>query len=174
MKKNKFIQNWGTASYGLLLKEIYDGEVVNNTFKENTIGIFLEGSTRINYTKNNFERNGWAIKVNGGCYLNIFSGNNFLGNSFDLSYNTKMNDNSFEGNYWSSYAGYDLDKDKIGDVPFRPVKLFSYVVNRTPESIILLRSLFVDIINFSERVSPIFTPDDLLDNHPAMKRFAND
>jgi nitrous oxidase accessory protein len=174
MKKNKFIQNWGTASYGLLLKEIYDGEVVNNTFKENTIGIFLEGSTRINYTKNNFERNGWAIKVNGGCYLNIFSGNNFLGNSFDLSYNTKMNDNSFEGNYWSSYAGYDLDKDKIGDVLFRPVKLFSYVVNRTPESIILLRSLFVDIINFSERVSPIFTPDDLLDNHPAMKRFAND
>ncbi|MGW8121547.1 nitrous oxide reductase family maturation protein NosD [Roseivirga echinicomitans] len=174
MKNNKFLQNWGTASYGLLLKEIYDGEVVNNTFKENTIGIFIEGSTRINYTSNDFERNGWAIKVSGGCYLNIFSKNNFLSNSFDLSYNTKMNDNSFDGNYWSSYSGYDLDKDKIGDVPFRPVKLFSYVVNRTPETIILLRSLFVDIINFSERVSPIFTPNDLLDNYPAMKRFKND
>jgi nitrous oxidase accessory protein len=174
MKKNRFAQNWGTASYGLLLKEIYDGEVVNNTFKENTIGIFIEGSTRINYTNNDFERNGWAIKVSGGCYLNIFSKNNFLSNSFDLSYNTKMNDNSFDGNYWSSYSGYDLDKDKIGDVPFRPVKLFSYVVNRTPETIILLRSLFVDIINFSERVSPVFTPNDLLDNRPAMKLFTND
>lgn len=174
MKKNRFVQNWGTASYGLLLKEIYDGEVVNNTFNENTIGIFIEGSTRINYTNNEFERNGWAIKVSGGCYLNIFSKNNFLSNSFDLSYNTKMNDNSFDGNYWSSYSGYDLNKDKIGDVPFRPVKLFSYVVNRTPETIILLRSLFVDIINFSERVSPVFTPNDLLDNSPAMNRFAND
>ena len=59
-----------------------------------------------------------------------------------------MNDNKFDGNYWSSYSGYDLDKDQIGDVPYRPVKLFSYVVNRTPETIILLRSLFVDLINF--------------------------
>jgi nitrous oxidase accessory protein len=54
-------------------------------------------------------------------------------------------------------------------VPFRPVKLFSYVVNKTPETIILLRSLFVDMINFSERVSPVFTPDDLSDEKPLMK-----
>lgn len=174
MRENRFIRNWGTASYGLLLKEIYDAEVEGNTFNENTIGIFIEGSTRINYTGNHFERNGWAIKVSGGCYLNIFSGNNFLSNSFDVSYNTKMNDNRFEGNYWSSYSGYDIDKDGVGDVPYRPVKLFSYIVNKTPESIILLRSLFVDIINFSEKVSPVFTPDDLIDNRPAMKRLQDD
>ena len=171
MKRNKFITNWGTASYGLLLKEIYDAEVVDNDFKENTVGIFIEGSTRINYLKNDFESNGWAIKVSGGCYTNKFSNNNFIGNSFDVSYNGKMNDNTFHGNYWSSYSGYDLDKDGQGDVPYRPVKLFSYVVNQTPETIILLRSLFVDIINFSERVSPIFTPDQLVDELPSMKEF---
>ncbi len=174
MKGNHFVQNWGTASYGLLLKEIYDAEVENNIFEENTVGIFLEGSTRINYTGNEFVQNGWAIKVSGGCYTNIFSRNNFISNSFDVSYNSKMNDNLFEGNYWSSYSGYDLDKDKVGDVPYRPVKLFSYVVNKTPETIILLRSFFVDLINFSERVSPVFTPDNLVDNAPAMKRFSND
>lgn len=174
MKENRFVRNWGTASYGLLLKEIYDAEVEGNTFSENTIGIFIEGSTRINYKGNDFVRNGWAIKVSGGCYLNIFSGNNFLSNSFDVSYNTKMNDNRFESNYWSSYSGYDIDKDGVGDVPYRPVKLFSYIVNKTPESIILLRSLFVDIINFSEKVSPVFTPDDLIDTTPAMKRLRYD
>ena len=82
-----------------------------------------------------------------------------------------MNDNTFDGNYWSDYSGYDLDRDQVGDVPYRPVKLFSYIVNRTPETIVLLRSLFVDIINFSERVSPVFTPDDLQDSKPAMKPF---
>ena len=174
MKHNRFIQNWGTASYGLLLKEIYDAEVEDNQFQENTIGIFIEGCTRINYTSNNFKQNGWAIKVSGGTYTNIFSRNNFISNSFDISYNSKMNDNKFEGNYWSSYSGYDLDKDQIGDVPYRPVKLFSYVVNKTPETIILLRSLFVDIINFSERVSPVFTPDNLVDHAPSMKRFTDD
>nr|MDP6908075.1 nitrous oxide reductase family maturation protein NosD [Flavobacteriales bacterium] len=50
-----------------------------------------------------------------------------------------------------------------------PVKLFSYIVNRTPETIVLLRSLFVDIINFSEKVSPVFTPDELVDETPFMK-----
>jgi len=43
------------------------------------------------------------------------------------------------------------------------------VVNRTPETIVLLRSLFMDIIDFSERVSPVFTPDNLKDAQPLMK-----
>ncbi|MCP4457367.1 MAG: nitrous oxide reductase family maturation protein NosD [Cytophagales bacterium] len=171
MKENKFIENWGTASYGLLLKEINDAEVENNTFRENTIGVFVEGSNRVNYVDNRFESNGWAVKVSGGCYENYFMRNNFISNSFDLAYNGKLNDNKFEGNFWSTYSGYDLDKNGIGDVPYRPVKLFSYVVNKTPEAIILLRSLFVDIINFSEQVSPVFTPDNLVDPQPSMKPF---
>ena len=170
MYNNIFRENWGSASYGLLLKEINDAEIIGNTFEENTIGINIEGTNRINYKNNNFIRNGWAIKVRGACYTNNFLKNNFLYNSFDLSYNGRLNDNVFDSNYWSSYTGYDLDKDGIGDVPYRPVKLFSYIVNRTPETIILLRSLFIGIIDFSEKVSPIFTPDDLFDNNPSIKK----
>ncbi len=169
MERNTFFKNWGSASYGLLLKEIYDAEIINNVFEENTIGINAEGSTRINYIRNSFKGNGWAIKIAGACYANVFEQNNFMSNAFDVSYNSKMNDNRFVGNYWSDYTGYDLDKDGVGDVPYRPVKLFSYIVNRTPETIVLLRSLFVDIINFSEKVSPVFTPDELVDETPFMK-----
>ncbi len=148
MYNNIFKENWGSASYGMLLKEINDAEIVGNTFEENTIGINIEGSNRINYKNNNFVNNGWAIKVRGACYTNNFINNNFLYNSFDISYNSKINDNVFDNNYWSNYTGYDLDKDGVGDVPYRPVKLFSYIVNRTPETIILLRSLFIDIIDW--------------------------
>lgn len=169
MKDNLFENNWGTASFGLLLKEIYDAEIEGNTFSENTVAISVEGSTRINYIGNTFVQNGWAIKMSGGCYNNAFFTNSFSNNSFDLSFNSRLNDNLFSGNYWSTYNGYDLDKDGIGDVPHRPVKLFSYVVNRTPESIILLRSIFVDLINFTENVTPIFTPVDLIDESPLMK-----
>ena len=170
MLNNVFKKNWGSASYGLLLKEINDAEIIGNTFEKNTIGINIEGTNRINYKNNNFIRNGWAMKVRGACYANKFYNNNFLYNSFDISYNSKLNDNEFDNNYWSNYTGYDLDKDGIGDVPYRPVKLFSYIVNRTPETIILLRSLFIDIIDFSEKVSPVFTPDNLLDNNPSIKK----
>jgi nitrous oxidase accessory protein len=171
MINNTFKKNWGTAAFGILLKEINDAEISNNTFEENTVGINIEGSNRIVYDNNDFISNGYAIRVLGACYANTFSRNNFLYNSFDISYNSKINDNVFENNYWSSYAGYDLDKDGIGDVPYRPVKLFSYIVNRTPETIILMRSLFMDIIDFSEKVSPVFTPNNLLDNRPQMKKF---
>ncbi|MDO5607573.1 MAG: nitrous oxide reductase family maturation protein NosD [Capnocytophaga sp.] len=169
MTGNSFLDNWGTASYGLLLKEIYDADIINNTFRNNTIAINLEGSTRMNYIGNTFENNGWAVKVAGACYKNVFRANNFKNNSFDMAYNSNLNDNEFDGNYWSDYTGYDLDRDGIGDVPYRPVKLFSYVVNKTPETIVLLRSLFVDIINFSERVTPVFTPENLLDHKPLMQ-----
>lgn len=172
MKRNKFQYNWGTAAYGLLLKEINDAEIANNTFEENTTGINVEGSNRINYTGNTFKNNGWAVKVKGACYNNVFINNNFLYNSFDVSYNARLNDNKFYQNFWSEYTGYDLDEDGFGDVPYRPVKLFSYIVNRTPETIILMRSLFVDIIDFSEKVSPVFTPDNLLDEAPLMKKYS--
>ena len=170
MIKNRFVNNWGSSSYGLLLKEINDAKITDNIFNKNTIGISIEGSNRIDYLNNDFINNGWALKVRGACYTNKFYNNNFLYNSFDVSYNSNINDNSFDHNYWSNYTGYDLDKNGIGDVPYRPVKLFSYIVNRTPETIILLRSLFIDIIDFSEKVSPVFTPDNLVDNNPLIKK----
>jgi len=168
MYNNIFKKNWGTASYGILLKEINDAELKHNVFEDNTIGINADGTNRITYTENTFINNGYAIKVHGACYDNIYSKNNFLYNSFDLSYSGNLNSNKFENNFWSNYTGYDLDKNGIGDIPYRPVKLFSYLVNRTPESIVLLRSLFIDIIDFSEKVSPVFTPENLIDNQPLM------
>jgi nitrous oxidase accessory protein len=170
MHNNTFQKNWGTASYGLLLKEINDSNINNNIFEKNTVGINVEGSNRITFKNNNFIKNGWAVRIRGACYANIFVGNNFMFNSFDLSYNTGINDNSFNKNYWSNYRGYDLNKDGIGDVPYRPVKLFSYVVNKSPETIILLRSLLTEIIDFSEKVTPLFTPKNLLDNSPLIKK----
>ncbi len=169
MKRNTFRLNWGTASYGLLLKEITDLEVIENLFEENTIGINADGSNRVHYEHNTFSGNGWAVRFIGACYGNKFVGNNFLNNALEISYKGSVNGNFFDRNYWSSYSGYDLNHDHIGDVPYRPVKLFSYIVNDTPETIVLLRSLFVDLINFSEKVSPVFTPDNLKDMNPMME-----
>lgn len=174
MTQNRFNRNWGPASYGILLKEITDSELKNNLIDENTTGILVDGSSRIHYNNNNFRRNGVAVKFTGASYDNIFESNNFMHNSFDISYNGRINNNQFNKNYWSSYSGYDLNKDGTGDIPFRPVKLFSYITNKTPESIVLLRSLFIDILNFSEKVSPVFTPGELIDNFPRMKPVKND
>ncbi len=168
---NLFENNWGAAAYGLLLKEIHDSQIEGNLFKENTVGIFAETSNRVVYTKNSFVQNGWAMRISGGCQNLKMTTNNFIGNSFDLAVHTSGVDNNFDGNFWSDYAGYDLDRNGVGDVPHRPMKLFSHVVSQTPESMVLLRSLFVDILNFSEKVSPIFTPENVVDNQPLITKF---
>lgn len=169
MIDNQFSFNWGSSSYGLLLKEINDALVLNNNFENNTIGIFVEGSNRIKYSYNDFRKNGWGIKFSGGCSANEISQNNFLNNSLDLVINVKLSDNKIENNYWNEYAGYDLDRNNIGDIPHYPVKLFSYILDQVPEAIVLMRSFFVDIINFSEKISPVFTPKEVFDPKPLMR-----
>ncbi|HMQ50143.1 MAG TPA: nitrous oxide reductase family maturation protein NosD [Saprospiraceae bacterium] len=169
MFDNLFDHNWGTAAYGLLLKEIYDAHIAGNRFTQNTIGIFLEGATRIEYRHNLFKNNGWAIQMTGGCLDNHFSANDFETNTLDMVVNSRVNNNTFNGNYWSEYAGYDLDRDGTGDVPHRPVKLFSYILNQSPESIVLLRSFFIDLLNYSEKISPVFTPQEVSDQSPLMQ-----
>ncbi len=169
MDDNVFKHNWGAASYGLLLKDISDSEIINNQFEENSVGIFMEGCSRLKITSNNFFKNGWAIKLMANSMGNYFEQNNFIANSFDISTNSQQNFNSFESNYWSNYSGYDLDKDGIGDIPFRPVTMFSMMVESHSTSLILLNSLFIQVLDIAEKVIPALTPNALMDQKPKMK-----
>lgn len=174
MKKNNFIDNWGTTNYGLLFKEISDGELSGNVFQNNTIGIFSDGSNRIKIINNEFRGNGWALNIYSNCLDNEIAYNNFISNTFDLITNSSKHKNNYHDNYWDQYSGYDLNKDGIGDVPHRPVKLFSYLIGKVPESIILLRSFFIDMINIAEKVAPVLTPQSLMDERPKMKLITYD
>ncbi|WP_321538514.1 NosD domain-containing protein [Flavobacterium piscinae] len=51
MINNYFDENWGASSYGLLLKEISDSYIYTNYFKNNTSGIYMEGTNRIKIEK---------------------------------------------------------------------------------------------------------------------------
>ena len=75
---------------------------------------------------------------------------------------------TFAENYWDAYVGYDLDRDGFGDVPFRPVRLFSVLVEQNEPLLILLRSFFLDLLEAAERVAPVLTPDKLVDGRPMM------
>ncbi len=174
MKNNYFIDNWGASNYGLLFKEIYDGELSGNIFQNNTTAIFADGSNRIKIINNEFRSNGWAMNIFSSCMDNEIAYNNFLSNTFDLTTNGSRNNNNYHDNYWDQYAGYDLDKDGIGDVPYRPVRLFSYLIGKVPEAIILLRSFFIDMINIAEKVAPVLTPQSLMDEKPRMKMIIYD
>lgn len=170
MDGNRFENNRGAAAYGLLVKDIYDSRIVNNTISGNSIGLYSEASNRLTITGNIFKNNGWAVKVMANSMDNMFSGNQFLHNSFDVATNSRQNFNLFINNYYSRYNGYDLDRDGLGDVPYRPVKLFSYLVERNEPALILMNSAFVELLNLAETVLPVLTPETLIDSQPLMEK----
>jgi nitrous oxidase accessory protein len=169
MVGNKFELNWGPSSYGILLKDITDSHIQGNTFLKNSVGIHMEGSSRINATKNIFKENGWAIKVQASCDDNNFYRNNFYGNSFDIATNGTMVLNKFYNNYWDKYEGYDRNKDGVGDVPYHPVSMYSMIVEQNPNSLILLRSFMVSLLDKAEKAIPSLTPENLIDDTPMIK-----
>ncbi len=168
MHGNTFVHNWGASSYGLLLKEINDSEITGNRFVGNTVGLHAEGSNRLRVTRNEFAQNGYAVRIMANSMDGTFAGNNFVGNAFDVATNSRQSFNTFDANYWSEYRGYDLDRDGVGDAPHHPVRLFSLLVEKTPPGLVLLGSLFVNLIDTAERVMPVFTPETLVDRRPSM------
>jgi len=173
MRRNRFLASWGASSYGLLLKEIKNGEVAGNRFEGNSIGLFVESSDRIAFEGNDFTENGWAVKVMADATGNRFASNTFMRNTFDVATNSqKTTGSTFDGNYWDRYRGYDLDRDGVGDVPFHPVRLYSVVVERHEPALVLLRSFFVDVLDAVEAVLPLLTPEVLVDRRPAMQPIA--
>jgi nitrous oxidase accessory protein len=169
MINNVFQENWGDASYGLLLKEIRDSHIVGNRFFKNTAGIYIEGCSRSQFADNDFVANGYAMRLQANCEANMVSGNNFMGNTFDLASNGQTVLNTLKGNYWDRYEGYDLDRDGQGDVPFHPVSLYAMVLERMPQATILLRSFTVTLLDRMEKVMPSLTPNDLRDDSPLTK-----
>lgn len=169
MIRNYFEENWGDGAYGLLLKEISDGFIDNNFFVKNTAGIFMEGASRLQLQQNVFEGNGWAMKIQASCMDVTVTGNNFKGNTFDVGTNGSLVLNTFNNNYWDKYDGYDLNKDQLGDIPFRPVSMYAMIVEKNPPAMILFRSLMSSLLDKTEKVLPSLTPENLKDEHPLMK-----
>ena len=167
---NRFEDNWGSSAYGLLLKEIRDSELKGNRFSRNTVGVVADGANRLVATRNEFVGNGWGIRLDASTDDAEITDNNFLGNTFDVSTNSRESSATLRGNYFDEYRGYDLDRDGIGDVPHRPVRLFSILVARNTPAMILLRSLFVTVLDVAERAIPSLTPGLLSDTRPAMRR----
>ncbi|MBK8248363.1 MAG: nitrous oxide reductase family maturation protein NosD [Gemmatimonadetes bacterium] len=170
MRRNVFARSRGSASYGLLLKDINDSEIVDNQFLANSVGLYLEDAGRNRVVGNTFRENGWALRSLASAQDNRYEGNTFELNAFDVTTNSRQSVSTFRGNYWDRYQGYDLDRNGVGDVPHLPVRLFSLVVEQSPASALLLRSILVDLMDLAERAFPALTASDIRDEAPLLVR----
>jgi len=175
LRKNTFKSNLGLNGFGILLKSLSDSIVEENLIADNTVGVFMDESNRNIFTRNIFLRNGWAIDLFSSSTDNVLYANNFSDNNYQVMTDTDRSINQFykdsTGNYWSDYQGYngyDLNGDGIGDIPYKPVKLLSYLVKRFPDLTVFIDSPGFQALEFAERVLPVLNPVELEDQYPLM------
>jgi nitrous oxidase accessory protein len=175
LKKNTFRNNLGPNGFGMLLKSLSDSLAEDNLIANNTVGVFMDDANRNIFTKNVFSRNGWAIDLFSSSNNNTIYANDFVNNTFQVMTDTDRTTSKFyndsTGNFWSDYAGYngyDLDRDGVGDIPYKPVKLLSYLMKRYPDLTVFLESPGLKALEFAERVLPVLNPVELEDPHPLM------
>jgi nitrous oxidase accessory protein len=173
MRENLFIHNRGHRTYGLLLRDCSDSEFRGNRIIDNTIGLFIDGSNRNRFAGNVLAENGWGVIAYSSSDANVFTGNSFLGNDYQVSLDMPRTGNRFHldgvGNYWSDARPYDLDGDGIGDVPHSPVSLFAFISKQHPDLTVFSGSPAVLALDLAQRSLPILQPTELLDPGPLLQ-----
>ena len=54
-------------------------------------------------------------------------------------------------------------------MPYHPVSMYSMIVEENPNSLILLRSFMVSLLDKAEKAIPSLTPENLIDEMPMIK-----
>jgi nitrous oxidase accessory protein len=125
--------------------------VSGNTIAYNDVGMaFMPSVKRNRIGGNGFVENWQQVAV--------LAGGSFDGNDWTPG---------GKGNYWSDYAGYDADRDGVGDLPHAHVSLFYDLLRRHEELRILALSPAQAALDLAARTFPVFQPDaSLVDEAP--------
>lgn len=177
LKNNTIAHATGATGMGIGFKETSDVVVTGNRVLYCATGLYLDVSPFQPDSINRIENNLIAYSGIGVLFLNDWTGNNLIGNSFKgnitqvaVSGGGKTaNRNLWQGNYWDDYEGFDLDLDRVGDKPY---ELFSYadrIWMDVPSARFFKGSPVLEVMDFLERLAPFSQPNMLVrDETPRM------
>jgi nitrous oxidase accessory protein len=173
MYRNEFTRNHGFSSFGILFQDCHGLVADSNLIAENGVGMFFEASTDNMFRNNIIARNTTALQMFQNSVGNTFSANAFIDNLSPLVIVGKRTESHWSllgvGNYWSSYAGYDLEGDGIGDVPMKIQNVFQYIEGRNPSARLFLYSPASQALAAAADAFPIVDLNREIDPHPLMR-----
>ncbi len=166
----------GPTGMGIGFKETSDIEISNNQILYCATGLYIDVSPYDPETTNRIHDNVIAFTNIAIDFLNDWTGNIFKGNTFknnqtqvSVAGGKTANRNTWSGNFWDDYEGFDLDHDGIGDTPY---ELFGYadrVWMDVPPARFLKGTPVLSVLDFLERLAPFTSPDMLVrDKKPLM------
>lgn len=166
----------GPAGIGIGFKESDGVAVRGNWLVANTVGAYLDRTPRSPKTPVHFSHNVLSLNDTALTFHSSEEGVEFSNNDFYRNAETVEVEGGgdalgtrFVQNYWSDYAGYDLDRDGRGDVPHEVKRLSSSLLSDRPALRLFDGGLSLTLIDVMARVLPVFSTELLLvDESPRM------
>ncbi len=169
IRRNLVAASGGAAGVGLGSKESGNLDVADNLFVANTTGAYLDTSPLYLDERNRFERNAFrlsdtAVVFHGGAERNRFTDNVFRDNRSPVRVEGRghARDAEWRRNDWDDYAGYDLDGDGFGDVPYELRSLVDRLTARHDALAFFRGTPALALVELIGRVVPLFRPPILL------------
>lgn len=172
MKHNVFSHNRGFSSFGILFQDCHGLVADSNVITDNVVGMFFEATTNSMFRRNVIAQNDLALQMFQNSVNNTFTENIFQDNLSPLAIVGKKTESRWSlegrGNYWSSYDGYDLDGDGIGDVPMKIQNVFQYLEGQNANVRLYLYSPASQALAAAAKAFPIIMLTEETDDHPLM------
>ena len=167
----------GAAGMGLGVKESGNLTVENNVFLRNTLSVYLDTSPIQQQHHNHFARNVFRLSDAAVVFHSSQHGNRFIRNSFhDNQTQVRVEGGGdalgtqWQGNDWDDYAGFDLDGDGIGDVPYELRSLTANLMERFADLQFLRGTPSLRLTEALSYILPLLKPQPvLIDKSPLMR-----
>lgn len=169
LRGNRVTEAAGTAGVGLGFKESDGIVATGNRVVACTTGIYLDGTPRRVGGSARFEGNLLAYDAVGARLHGQPAGAVFTRNSFHETGTPVVVDSAGEArgtvfveNHWGDYAGFDLDGDGIGDVPYEPRSATGMLRVRRPALQFFTGTPAAQLLDLLGAAFPMFGPRPVL------------
>jgi nitrous oxidase accessory protein len=178
LRNNTVINASGPTGVGIGFKDSSDVEISGNKILYSATGIYLDLSPYQPGTTNRFSNNLIAFNSIGVRWLPGRDGNIFIGNRFEGNITQVVLEggagkgatfNTWEGNFWDDYEGFDRDGDGIGDTPHEQYAYADRLWMDLPAAQFFKGSPMLEVIDFLERLAPLSEPKVLARDDKPMR-----
>ena len=170
--KNKILSSKGAAGIGIVLGGGKDINIQNNIIKYNAKAFYIDSKAKEKgmqryIINNDISYNKEAFHFHRAIKNNTIKNNKIIANITDVVKDTPQNLtalNNIKYNYWDQYAGFDTNKDNIGDTPYQAYQYSDKLWHYNHNIKFFFASPALSLINFLSKVAPFIEPNLLLED----------
>lgn len=171
-----FARSSGPGGMGLGIKESGNIRVANNVFVANTTSVYMDTSPLQDEDFNTFEGNGFYLSDVGVLMHSSETRNSFVDNTFASNHTQVEVEGGgnalgvrWESNSFDDYAGYDMDGDRVGDIPYELRRLSTQLKSSYPNLQFFVGTVALEFLDAVSSLFPLVEPrTTLVDARPSM------